>query len=195
MIQRFPQRTIESIFPTPGTVSPSVALQMPFGPSKTAVPPSTSRTVHPLMVVGFVSGTGADLVKRFVRSTAGGDGVLATCFLSDESAVGALPWDVSWTLLDVLTLEGNSCTGLAAMAAVEDVIRSTDGKSALKAKKSEFSPPTHPRQRAKANKTVAASVVTARAGTLRVGATATRSRASILSSRSLANAVALASGI
>ena len=69
-IQRLPQRTIESIFPRPGTVSPRVAFHTPFGPSKTAVPPLTSRMVHPSIVVGLVSGTGAGLVEIFVRSTA-----------------------------------------------------------------------------------------------------------------------------
>src|SRR5215470_8248446 len=72
-IQRLPQRTIESIFPTPGTVSPRVALHTPFGPSRTAAPSRTSRRVQPSMVVGFVSGTGAGFLETFVRSTAGGD--------------------------------------------------------------------------------------------------------------------------
>jgi hypothetical protein len=62
-IQRLPQRTIESTFPNPGTVSPLVARHCPLGPSKTAVPPTTSRTVHPSMVLGFVSGTGVSLGK------------------------------------------------------------------------------------------------------------------------------------
>ena len=69
-IQRLPQRTIESIFPTPGTVSPRVAFQMPLGPSRTAVPPLTSRIVQPSIVVGLVSGTGVGLVETFVRSAA-----------------------------------------------------------------------------------------------------------------------------
>src|SRR6266851_2156840 len=69
-IQRLPQRTIESIVPTPGTVSPRAAFHVPFGPSNTAVPPLTSRTVHPSMVVGLVSGTGAGLGETFVCSTA-----------------------------------------------------------------------------------------------------------------------------
>src|SRR5262245_21768537 len=40
-IQRLPQRTIDSIFPTPGIESPCLAFHTPFGPSKTAVPPLT----------------------------------------------------------------------------------------------------------------------------------------------------------
>jgi hypothetical protein len=40
-IQRLPQRTIDSIFPTPGIASPCLAFHTPFGPSKTAVPPLT----------------------------------------------------------------------------------------------------------------------------------------------------------
>ena len=57
-IQRLPQRTIELILPTPGTVSPRVAFQTPVGPSKTAVERFTSRTDQPSIVVGLVSGTG-----------------------------------------------------------------------------------------------------------------------------------------
>ena len=57
-IQRLPQRTIESIRPMPGTVSPRIAIRIPSGPSRTAVPPRTSRTVQPSIVVGFVSGAG-----------------------------------------------------------------------------------------------------------------------------------------
>jgi hypothetical protein len=62
-IQRLPHRTIDSIRPTPGTVSPRVAVQTPPGPSRTAVPSRTSRTVQPSIVVGLVSGTGT-IVSR-----------------------------------------------------------------------------------------------------------------------------------
>src|SRR5262249_620720 len=54
-IQRLPQRTIESIRPIPGTVSPCAARQAPLGPSSTTVPPTTSRIVQPSIVVGRVS--------------------------------------------------------------------------------------------------------------------------------------------
>src|SRR5262249_26569015 len=67
-IHRLPQRTIESIRPTPGTVSPCAARQAPLGPSSTTVPPATSRIVQPSIVVGRVSGTAAGLGKAFVRS-------------------------------------------------------------------------------------------------------------------------------
>jgi hypothetical protein len=86
-IQRLPQRTIEPISPTPGTVSPRFAVQIPPGPSKTAVPPTTSRTVQPSIVIGFVSGicVGLDMIfapcstavcadpeeTAFTRATAG----------------------------------------------------------------------------------------------------------------------------
>jgi hypothetical protein len=60
-IQRLPQRTIESIFPKPGTMFPRVTFTGPLGPSKMTVPPITSRTVQPGMVVGRVSGVGAGL--------------------------------------------------------------------------------------------------------------------------------------
>jgi hypothetical protein len=62
-IQRLRQRTIESILPNPGTVSPRVAFQTPVGPSKTAVERLTSRTDHPAIVVGLVSETGARRVS------------------------------------------------------------------------------------------------------------------------------------
>src|SRR3954447_22406990 len=48
---------MESIRPIPGTVSPRAAVRTPSGPSRTAVPPRTSRTVQPSIVVGLVSAT------------------------------------------------------------------------------------------------------------------------------------------
>ena len=58
-IQWLPQRTIESIRPMPGTVSPRIAIRTPSGPSRTAVAPRTSNTAQPAVVVGLVSGEGA----------------------------------------------------------------------------------------------------------------------------------------
>ena len=52
-----------------GMVSPWFALHTPFGPSKTAVFPLTSRITHPAMVVGLVSATAVGLDKS-VRTTA-----------------------------------------------------------------------------------------------------------------------------
>src|SRR5262249_34061410 len=46
-IQRLPQRTIESILPISGTVSPCAARQTPLWPSSTTVPPPTPRIVPP----------------------------------------------------------------------------------------------------------------------------------------------------
>ena len=57
---------IESIRPIPGTVSPRTAVRTPSGPSSTTVPPRTSRTVQPSIVVGLVSGTGT-IGSRAVR--------------------------------------------------------------------------------------------------------------------------------
>src|SRR5215471_17159516 len=62
-MKRLPQRTIESTLPTLGTVCPGITLQMPFGPSNTAVPLVTSRSVQPGMVVGLVSGVGGSFVR------------------------------------------------------------------------------------------------------------------------------------
>jgi hypothetical protein len=64
--KRLPQRTIESTLPTPGTVCPSVTFQTPLGPSNTAVPLTTSRSVQPSIVSGLVSGVG---VRCFVVRT------------------------------------------------------------------------------------------------------------------------------
>ena len=61
-IKRLPHRKMDTIFPTPGTVSPRVTCQVPLGPSNTAVPFLTSRSVQPAMVVGLVSGTGANFI-------------------------------------------------------------------------------------------------------------------------------------
>jgi hypothetical protein len=61
-IQRPPHRTMESTLPSPGTVSPRAAFQMPpAGPSNVAVPSTTFRNVQPSIVVGLVSGTGTSL--------------------------------------------------------------------------------------------------------------------------------------
>jgi len=64
--KRLPQRTIESTLPTLGTVCPSVTFQTPLGPSNTAVPLTTSRSVQPSIVAGLVSGVG---VRCFVASS------------------------------------------------------------------------------------------------------------------------------
>jgi hypothetical protein len=61
--KRLPQRTIESTLPIPGTVCPGVTFQTPLGPSNTAVPLTTSRSVQPAMVVGLVSGVGMSFVE------------------------------------------------------------------------------------------------------------------------------------
>src|SRR5262245_32278826 len=90
-IQRLPQRTIESIRPTPGTVSPRAARHTPSGPSSTTVPPTTSRTVQPSIVVGRVSGTAAGLGDIRVRSreTVPVDvGEAAACCAVEVSLVG-----------------------------------------------------------------------------------------------------------
>src|SRR5215468_9491893 len=57
-IQRLPQRTMESMRPTPGTLSPWLTRHTPPGPCNTTVLPATSRIAHPSIVVGRVSGNG-----------------------------------------------------------------------------------------------------------------------------------------
>ena len=99
-IQRLPQRTIESIFPNPGTVSPRAAFQTPFGPSNVAVRPLTARRVHPAMVVGLVSGTGVGLVISFDLSTAAVAGLFVGCVLNTTVCAAGL--GTSCVLLDAL---------------------------------------------------------------------------------------------
>ena len=71
---RLPQRTMESIRPTPGTVSPTDTFRMPSGPCSTAVPPNTFRTVQPAIVSGLVSGVGVSLYPAlFSRGNGVGD--------------------------------------------------------------------------------------------------------------------------
>src|SRR5258707_9100287 len=84
--QRLPQRTMDSILPTPGTVSPGAALRTPPGPSRTAVPLVTSRTVQPAMVVGLVSGDGVS----FARGCRGTDDTLGVT--SRPAACGPATW-------------------------------------------------------------------------------------------------------
>ena len=84
-IQRLPQRTIELILPTPGTVSPRVAFQTPVGPSKTAVERFTSRTDHPSIVVGLVSGTGVRGIS--MRSVVVSPGAVFSFVFGDRTEV------------------------------------------------------------------------------------------------------------
>src|SRR5215475_9926215 len=84
--QRLPQRTMDSTLPTPGTVSPCVTLQTPFGPCRTAVPLLTSRSVQPGMVVGLVSGHGVS----FVRGCRGEDDVFGLPSCSTACGVATL---------------------------------------------------------------------------------------------------------
>src|SRR5215831_16341299 len=95
---RLPQRTIESTRPIPGTVCPGVTFQTPFGPSITAVPLTTSRSVQPSMVVGLVSGVGVSFVGLRASFTLApvnavlGDATVASLLASRDS--GAVVTDV-----------------------------------------------------------------------------------------------------
>src|SRR3981189_3367014 len=84
--QWLPQRTMDSILPTPGTVSPGAALRTPPGPSKTALPLVTSRSVQPAMVVGLVSGDGVS----FARGCRGNDDVFGVTSCPDACGVATL---------------------------------------------------------------------------------------------------------
>ena len=128
------------------------------------------------MVVGFVSGTGAGLVEALMRSTAG------TCFVSDDSEVWVLRFEVScaWVFADELC--DVSCSDLAE--ASEEVAFSTDSDAALMKKESQFNPRIRPRQMASANNNAPMIIVTPLRVTSPADATTNRSRLSILISRS-----------
>src|SRR6266487_5754975 len=186
-IQRLPQRTIESIFPTPGTVSPRIAFHTPFGPSKTAVPPLTSRIVHPSIVVGLVSGTGAGLMEAFVRSTAGGCGALVACFVSEDSVVWVLSFEVSCVLVVAVAtvFAREPCTSSRSDLAVSGGSGEpslTGNDAGLTVKKSEFNPSIHPKRRTSASTDAPMIIVVARRVTSRAGTATTRSRVSSLMS-------------
>jgi hypothetical protein len=83
--KRLPQRTIESTRPIPGSVSPGVTLQTPFGPSITAVPLITSRSVQPSIVVGLVSGVGVSFRASFTALPVGA----ARCGATEESLLAS----------------------------------------------------------------------------------------------------------
>ena len=65
-------------------MSPRATVRMPSGPSKTAVPLATSRSVQPSIVVGLVSGVAVNLTRDC--------GSLAI----DEVAGAALTGDFAW---------------------------------------------------------------------------------------------------
>src|SRR6516162_2390144 len=121
--------------------------------------------VHPSIVVGLVSDTGAGLL---LRSTTVRRGVFAACFVSNGSVVWRPRFDFAGS--------GSASTFLAG------------GDAGLVVKKSEFIPPIHPRQRASANDNTPAIIVMACRVTSRAGATTTLSRLSILISRFRADA-------
>src|SRR5215472_7608204 len=101
-MKRLPQRTTESTLPTPGTICPGVTFQTPFGPSITAMPLTTSRSVQPSMVVGLVSGVGVSFVGLRVSFTLApvdavpGDATVGSLLASRDS--GAVVTDVVETV-------------------------------------------------------------------------------------------------
>src|SRR5436305_7673023 len=92
---------MESIRPIPGTVSPRAAVRTPSGPSRTAVPPRTSRTVQPSIVVGRVSAT-ATIGSRV-------DEFVFACVLAESTARRLPP--------------GDGASGFAKGADVDAVLR------------------------------------------------------------------------
>jgi hypothetical protein len=141
------------------------------------------------MVVGFVSGTGEGLVETFVRSTAGND---------SEAWAPRFELSCALMLAVALVFADEPCTvsrfdlAEASGGSAEEVTFSTESDAGLVLKESKLNPPTHPRKRASANDNTPVIIVMADRVTSRPGATATRSRLSILISRSHANA---ASGV
>jgi hypothetical protein len=100
--------------------------------------------VHPSIVVGLVSGTGAGLVEIFVRSTAGGCGALVVCFVMED-------FEVSCVLLVAVAMgfADETCTSgrpdLAASSGSAEPILT--GSDAGLTKNSELKPSNHPKQR------------------------------------------------
>jgi len=120
------------------------------------------------MVVGLVSGTGAGLVETFVRSTAGGCGVLIVCLFGNDSEVWAPRFEVSCALMVAvgLVFADEPCKvrrpdlAEASGESAEEVTFSTESDASLMKKESEFNPPIHPRQSASGNNNAAAIIVT-----------------------------------
>jgi hypothetical protein len=147
------------------------------------------------MVVGLVSCTAAGLAEPFVPSTAVGCGAPVACFDSNKPVVWAPRFEVSCALLVVVAIvfADKPCTAsrsdlAAGGGSAEELTLSTGSDADLVLKKSKLNPPIHPRKRANANDNTPVIIVVARRVTSRAGATATRSRLSILISRSHANA-------
>jgi hypothetical protein len=117
------------------------------------------------MVVGLVSGTGADL---FVRSIAGGCGALIACFVSSDAEVWAPRFEVSCVLMGAVALVfanercnvSRSDLAEASGESAEGVTFSPESDTGLMKKESKFAPPTHPRQRASANNNAPMIIVT-----------------------------------
>ena len=93
-IQRLPHRTIESIVPSPGTLSPRVTFQTPSGPCSTALPLATSRITQPSMVVGFVSGNGVGCVFGLLRTVDNADGFF--CWTTSVALLLPIGCTVLW---------------------------------------------------------------------------------------------------
>jgi len=141
--------------------------------------------VHPSIVVGFVSGTGAGLVETFVRSTAGGCGALVACFVSKESVVWAPRFEVSCVLLIAVAMvfADEPCIASrsdlsASGGSAESLLTGSDAD--LTVKKSKFNPSIHPKQSSSAKNNAHVIIVMARRVMPRAGASTTRSRFSIL---------------
>src|SRR5262245_3069952 len=120
--------------------------------------------VHPSMVVGLVSGTGAGLVETFVRSTAVDCGALVACFVN-ESVVWAPRFEVSCALLVAVAVvfadASRSDLAASGRSAAEELTVLTRSDAGLRVKKSEFNPPIHPMQRANADSNAPVTIVVA----------------------------------
>src|SRR6478672_7363742 len=146
-IQRLPQRTIESIRPIPGTVSPRVTVQTPSGPSRIAVAPRTSRTVQPSIVVGLVSGT-ATIISR--GGTEAPDGLVLGCTTAaarEDAATTGVPSEpvvagALRTRPSVLAADFVSASGVRRKY-VTFCVAGLKAAS-ISEKRCQFAPPAHP---------------------------------------------------
>src|SRR5437867_4395049 len=146
-IQRLPQRTIESIRPTPGTESPRVTVQTPSGPSRIAVPPRTSRTVQPSMVVGLVSGTDPIISRGGTKAPVGFAFACTTEAVREDAATGRVPSEpvvdvVLRTRPSVLPTDFVSGSGIPREYLTFWVAWST--ADSIFENRYQFAPPAHP---------------------------------------------------
>jgi len=138
---------MESIRPIPGTVSPRVTVQMPSGPSRIAVPPRTSRTVQPSIVVGLVSGTATIISRGTAKAPVRLVFVCTTEAVREDAAARGVPSEpvvdvVLRTRPSVLAADFVSESGIRRKY-VNFCVAGLEATSIFE-KRCQFAPPAHP---------------------------------------------------